>query len=75
MPNIPTLVRQGASAFALGRHVNDTDCDTVKTLMSAVGYVEQVQEKDVAAVTGLSGCGPAYVSVVYLLLKHTTRVL
>ncbi|XP_028516603.1 pyrroline-5-carboxylate reductase, partial [Exaiptasia diaphana] len=60
MPNIPTLIRQGASAFALGNHVTERDRDIVKEIMSAVGYVEEVQEKDVAAVTGLSGSGPAY---------------
>ncbi|KAK3753325.1 hypothetical protein QZH41_015274, partial [Actinostola sp. cb2023] len=60
MPNIPALVQQGASAFALGNHANSRDRDIVMELMSAVGYVEEVQEKDVAAVTGLSGSGPAY---------------
>lgn len=62
MPNIPALVRQGASAFALGNHVTERDRQIVKDIMSSVGYVEEVQEKDVAAVTGLSGSGPAYVS-------------
>ncbi|XP_001626073.2 pyrroline-5-carboxylate reductase 2 [Nematostella vectensis] len=60
MPNIPTLVRAGASAYALGHNAIGDDSETVKRLMSAVGYVQQVREKDVAAVTGLSGSGPAY---------------
>ena len=62
MPNIPTLIRQGASVFSLGLNAGAEDAEVVHRLMSAVGYVEEVQEKQVAAVTSLSGSGPAYVS-------------
>ena len=62
MPNTPSIVRQGASAYSLGHFAAPGDSKTVRQLMSAVGHVEEVQEKQVAAVTGLSGSGPAYVS-------------
>ena len=75
MPNIPALVQQGASAFALGNHANSRDRDIVMELMSAVGYVEEVQEKDVAAVTGLSGSGPAYVSDTDSYYVHIVKVM
>lgn len=62
MPNTPAIVRQGASAYSMGQNAAPGDCKTVRQLMLAVGYVEEVKEQQIAAVTGLSGSGPAYVS-------------
>lgn len=61
MPNTPALVAAGASCFALGRHANSEDAETVKALLSPVGFVAEVPESSLDAVTGLSGSGPAYV--------------
>jgi len=61
MPNTPSLVRSGASAYALGTHATQEDADLVHTLLSSVGLSIQVKEKMMNAVTGVSGSGPAYV--------------
>lgn len=61
MPNTPSLVGSGASAYALGSYANDADCELVRTLLSSVGLAIKVQEKMISGVTGVSGSGPAYV--------------
>jgi pyrroline-5-carboxylate reductase len=61
MPNTPALVRAGAAALCGGRWAKEEDLCTVETMMCAVGIAVRVQEKDMDAVTALSGSGPAYV--------------
>lgn len=61
MPNTPSLVGSGASAYALGSYANEADCDLVSRLLSSVGLAIKVQEKMISGVTGVSGSGPAYV--------------
>ena len=66
MPNTPSLVGEGASGFCTGSDVQPSDVDHVRGMLSSVGYVAEVSEKQLDAVTGLSGSGPAYV---YLIIE------
>jgi len=61
MPNTPALVGASASAFALGEFATEKDAATTTSLLQSIGIAEQVPEKLLDAVTGLSGSGPAYV--------------
>ena len=61
MPNTPALVGKGASAFAVGAAATIDDAETARSLLAAVGYVTQVDEEQIDAVTALSGSGPAYI--------------
>lgn len=61
MPNTPCLVQQAASAYAGGSGVSAADLALVQRLLTTVGYAVCVPEKQLDAVTGLSGSGPAYV--------------
>lgn len=63
MPNAPCLVGLGVSAFALGQNATSADGQLVKQLLEAVGSAWEVEEKQLDAVTGLSGSGPAFVYV------------
>jgi len=63
MPNTPCLVRQSASAYAIGPKATPADGELVKQLLSAVGLALPLDEKLLDAVTGLSGSGPAFVYV------------
>lgn len=61
MPNTPSLVARGASAFALGSSANEADAALTESLLKAVGYACRVEESDLDAVTAVSGSGPAYI--------------
>lgn len=61
MPNTPALVGCSASAFAVGEFATRNDADTTSSLLNSVGLAEEVPEKLLDAVTGLSGSGPAFV--------------
>jgi len=61
MPNTPCLVAETAAAMCLGGKAGPSDEALVRTLFEAVGKIYTVDEKLLAAVTGLSGSGPAYV--------------
>ena len=64
MPNTPALVATGAAAFACGSHATPADAETAVKILGSVGTADQVSEKLLDAVTGLSGSGPAYVYTV-----------
>jgi pyrroline-5-carboxylate reductase len=64
MPNTPAMVGYGASAIAKGSSTSEEDLTWATEILSAVGVVEQVDERLLDAVTGLSGSGPAYIFLV-----------
>jgi pyrroline-5-carboxylate reductase len=61
MPNSPALIGAGASAISGGSAAGPADIEWARGILSAVGTVVTVSERDLDAVTGLSGSGPAYV--------------
>lgn len=60
MPNTPALVQCGASIFSCGSNTCAEDEILIQQLFSSIGFCAQLPEKYLAAVTGLSGSGPAY---------------
>lgn len=61
MPNTPALVRAGASGLFANNEVNQDERNFVETLFRSVGLVVWVDnESQLAAVTAVSGSGPAY---------------
>jgi pyrroline-5-carboxylate reductase len=63
MPNNPALAGAGITAIAGGKHVSPDALRITQDIFAATGEVIMVEEKDMDAVTGLSGSGPAYVYV------------
>lgn len=64
MPNVACLVKQSATALALGRHATSDDEESVRRIFDTVGRVVTVEERLMDTVTGLSGSGPAYAMMV-----------
>jgi pyrroline-5-carboxylate reductase len=64
MPNTPALVGEGASAICRGDHASEEDLNVVRQLFETVGIVQVIDERQMDAVTGLSGSGPAYIYTV-----------
>lgn len=64
MPNILCTVGEAASAVAFSPQVPASGRAWVIKFLEAAGIVEEVDEKLMDAVTGLSGSGPAFAAVV-----------
>lgn len=62
MPNTPCLVGEMAAGFAPGKNVSEKDLEIVRKILNTGGIAIQVDEKDLDAITGLSGSGPAFVA-------------
>ena len=61
MPNTPMQIGAGASAYAPGPGVTGDDLNLVHRVLGSAGKACRVEEKQLDAVTALSGSGPAYV--------------
>jgi pyrroline-5-carboxylate reductase len=61
MPNTPALVDEGMAAISAGSHCDDAHLEIAEGLLGATGRVLRVPERQMDAVTAISGTGPAYV--------------
>ncbi|MDR0871420.1 MAG: pyrroline-5-carboxylate reductase [Planctomycetaceae bacterium] len=66
MPNTPCLVGEGALGFCASEGATAEDKTLAKELLETVGFVAEFPERQLNAVTGLSGSGPA---IVYMLIE------
>ena len=60
MPNTPMLVGAGAVGLCKGKWATDADLDIAGSIFESSAVVVTVDEKDMDAVTAISGSGPAY---------------
>ncbi|HEU4683791.1 MAG TPA: pyrroline-5-carboxylate reductase [Nitrospira sp.] len=63
MPNTPSRIRAGVTAWAAADSLTPEHTALVTALFESVGPTVRVKESALDAVTGLSGSGPAYVYV------------
>lgn len=61
MPNTPAAIGQGMTGIAGGASATDADIALVAQVFATVGDVLVVPEKQIDALTTISGSGPAYV--------------
>ncbi len=61
MPNTPALVGAGVAGLSGGMAATKADLDWAEEILAAVGTVVRLPERQLDAVTGISGSGPAYV--------------
>lgn len=61
MPNTSAAIGQSATALAANSIASEEQLHLIKTMFDTVGLTVCVEEKQLDAVTGLSGSGPAYI--------------
>jgi pyrroline-5-carboxylate reductase len=64
MPNVPCELNAGVTALCFSAQIPDEQRQDVAQLFAALGKAVMVEERHFDAVTALSGCGPAYASVI-----------
>jgi pyrroline-5-carboxylate reductase len=70
MPNIAAFVGESFTAYCCDGSVSDEDKEVLKRLLGTMGKYNEVEEKYMDAITGLSGSGPAYVAIVIEALMY-----
>ena len=75
MPNLPATVGCGFSAVAAGREASRRHRALVRALFGAVGTVVELPERQLDAVTAVSGSGPAYVFYLAHIWEEAARAL
>ncbi|MBQ9283756.1 MAG: pyrroline-5-carboxylate reductase [Acidaminococcaceae bacterium] len=63
MPNTPLAVGAGMTAIAAGEGVPEEAVRAAEQIFGCCGETVLIKEKDIEAVTAVSGCGPGYVYV------------
>jgi pyrroline-5-carboxylate reductase len=64
MPNTPSMLGAGIAALSRGQFASQEQLDLAALLFATVGRTVMVEEKHLDAVTGLSGCGPAFIYII-----------
>jgi pyrroline-5-carboxylate reductase len=64
MPNVAVLVQASYTAYCCDEDVTQKDKEKVRAILSVMGMCEEVEEKYMDAITGLSGSGPGYLSII-----------
>lgn len=64
MPNTPSVIGLGATAWCPGAHLDDAQRNTVESLLAPAGMLECVPEYQIDAISAIAGSGPAYMYVI-----------
>jgi pyrroline-5-carboxylate reductase len=64
MPNLAVLVQAAYVAYTCDEEVTQRDKQQVKALLDMMGVSDEIDEKHMDAITGLSGSGPGYLSII-----------
>ena len=70
MPNLAILVQESFTAYCADSDVTPEDKGKAEEIMGRLGRVIEVEEGHMDAITALSGCAPAYLSVVLEALTY-----
>ncbi|MGK5086984.1 pyrroline-5-carboxylate reductase [Bdellovibrionota bacterium FG-2] len=70
MPNTPCLIGEGMTVFCPGPGATKAHTEIAERIFSKVGKTAVVEESLMDGVTGLSGCGPAYIYLVIEALSE-----
>jgi len=75
LTNTPSAICRAATGIARGSRTTTEDVDLATNIFGAIGVVVEVEEKQIDAVTALSGSGPAFVyTMIEALAKGGTKM-
>jgi pyrroline-5-carboxylate reductase len=63
MPNTPALIQEGMSVISLCECFSDQSVNLVREIFMSIGRVITLPERQMNAVTALSGSGPAFIAL------------
>ncbi|XP_054734283.1 uncharacterized protein LOC129241795 [Anastrepha obliqua] len=61
MPNTPMQIGEGITVYTPGSYVKQQDLEKLHLMLNSLGIAQQVPEAMIDSVTGVAGCGPAFV--------------
>lgn len=61
MPNTPMQIGEGITVYSPGSYVKQQDLEKLHLMLNSLGIAQQVPESMIDAVSGVAGCGPAFV--------------
>lgn len=70
MPNTPCLIKSGVTAICAGPRCTPAHLRAAEAIFAELGLVTVLEESLFDGVTGLSGCGPAYI---YLMIESLSE--
>jgi pyrroline-5-carboxylate reductase len=70
MPNVAVLVQAAYTAYCCDQTVTTEDKVKIQSLLNMMGLCEEMDEKYMDAITGLSGSGPGYLSIIVEALTY-----
>jgi pyrroline-5-carboxylate reductase len=70
MPNVAIMVQESFTAYCCSQDVSPDEKETVRTLLSLMGFQMEIEEKFMDAVTAVSGSGPGYISIIIEALTY-----
>jgi pyrroline-5-carboxylate reductase len=70
MPNLAILVQESFTAYCADSDVTQEDKEKAENIMNRLGTAIEIEQRHMDAITALSGCAPAYLSVVVEALTY-----
>ena len=70
MPNVAAFVGESFTAYSCNSRITDDDRSVTKRLLDTMGQHQEVEERFIDAITGLSGSGPAFIAIVIEALMY-----
>jgi pyrroline-5-carboxylate reductase len=70
MPNTPCLIGAGMTVLSRSAETSDAELALARSLFDPLGRTAVLEERLMDGVTGLSGCGPAYVFLIIEALSE-----
>src|SRR3990167_7588680 len=75
MPNLPAQVGEGMTGICKGKNSSTSDLNKVSKIFNQIGKTVIIAEKEIDAITALSGSGPAYLFLVVECLERAAKKL